>query len=223
MGAVSFTPAVTPETVTVLHLGCGRKKTPEALGLQFVNGSGALEPKHIRMINLDMNPHVEPDILCRLGTDSIDLPDDSVDFVVALHVLEHIGEHQGDMRAWWQFWTELYRVMKPGTRIQFECPYYSSVWAWADPTHVRAISEYTFLYFNQDAYRSNRKQGAMPDYRPPFDFLPALMEKDGQQVSSIETIPDHTNPDVRAQERVSFIRGALIARKPLQPYWEDVL
>lgn len=212
MGAVSFTPAVTPETVTVLHLGCGRKKTPEALGLQFCDASGELDHKSIRMINLDMNPHVEPDILCRLGTDRIDLPDDSVDFVVALHVLEHIGEHQGDMAAWWQFWTELYRVMKPNCRIQFECPYYSSLWAWADPTHVRAISEMTFLYFNQDAYRSNKDHGAMPDYRPPFDFVIP---------TPLEMIPDHTNAAVRQKELVSFIRGSLVARKPLKPYWED--
>lgn len=192
--------------IVVLHLGCDDKKTPEALHLQLFQGGGQIHPP-IRMINLDCNAHVEPDLLCTLGQDPIALPDDSVDFVVALHVLEHIGSHPGDITAWFQFWQEVYRVMKPGATLQFECPYYSSVWAWADPTHVRAISEFTFLYLNQDAYKVG---GAIPDYRPPFDFVPQQIVK----------TPDHTNPDVATMEPISFIRGYLKARKPLTPYWE---
>jgi hypothetical protein len=200
--------APTRNELVVLHLGCQHKKTPESLGLKMFNAQGAELEVPIRMINLDMNPHVEPDLLCVLGKDPIPLVDDSVDFVVALHVLEHIGDHAGDVAAWFMFWEELYRVMKPGASIQFECPYHSSVWAWADPTHVRAISEYTFLYLNQDSYKVG---GAIPDYRPRFDFF----IKD-----QLATIPDHTNPKVAAKEPVSFIRGMLVARKPLQPYWE---
>jgi hypothetical protein len=99
--------------------------------------------------------------------------------------------------------------MKPGAYVRFECPHSSSVWAWADPTHVRAINEYCFLYLNQDAYRS--AGSAIPDYRPSFDF----------ELVACEVIPDHTNPDVRAKEPISFIRGTLRARKPLRPYWAD--
>lgn len=210
MGAF-FAEGTIPATasVTVLHLGCHHKHTPEALGLQLFGRDGQPDPRPIRMINLDMNPHVQPDLLCELGKDRIALPDDSVDLVIALHVLEHIGHGPGDFAAWWQFWGELYRVMKTGARIQFECPYHSSVWAWADPTHVRAVSEFTFLYLNQDAYRHG---GAIPDYRPPFDFV---AERE------LEKIPDHTNAAVRESEAISFIRGHLVARKPLRPYWED--
>lgn len=204
--------ATTP--LVLLHLGCNRKKTPESLGLQFFRreaGSAEMQTFNapVKMINLDMNKDVEPDLLCTLGKDRIDLPDDSVDFVVAMHVLEHIGDHAGDVQAWFFFWSELYRVMKPGATIQFECPYHSSVWAWADPTHVRAISEMTFLYLNQDSYRL---KGAIPDYRPLCDFTVA---------QELQMIPDHTNAEVRAKEAVSFIRGHLQARKPFNPYWED--
>lgn len=200
--------AASQPMVTVLHLGCHWKHTPEDLGLQLRRVDGTPDPRPVWLINLDMDPVVQPDLVCTLGRDRIDLPDDSVDLVIALHVIEHIGASPGDAAAWWQCWGELYRVMRPGARLQFECPYYSSLWAWADPTHVRAISEMTFLYLCQDAYRCG---GAIPDYRPPCDFT----------VEKMETIPDHTNENVRQMERVSFIRGALAARKPFRPYWED--
>lgn len=212
MGAVAFSPgAVAPssDSIVVLHLGCNHKKTPESLGLQIMRMDGTPDDRPVTMINLDMNPAVEPDVLCTLGKEPIALPDNSVDLVIALHVLEHIGDSPGDVQAWWLFWRELYRVMKANAGIQFECPYHSSVWAWADPTHVRAISEMSFLYLNQDAYRSG---GAIPDYRPLCDFVADR---------ELEKIPDHTNAAVRAMEPVSFIRGRLRARKPLRPYWED--
>lgn len=196
--------------IVVLHLGCNHKRTIAALGLEFRDGAGQRVTNPVRLINLDMNARVEPELVCELGKDPIALPDNSVDLVIANHILEHIGR-QGEADAWLGFWAELYRVMKANARVQFECPYYSSLWAWADPTHVRAISEMSFLYLNQDAYRSNRNGGAMPDYRPRCDF----------QAIDLQTIPDHTNADVRAKEAVSFIRGTLVARKPFRPYWED--
>jgi SAM-dependent methyltransferase len=193
-------------TFTLLHLGCGRKKTLEALGMKLAINGEPLDPNCVKMINLDRLPDVEPDVLCELATDRIDLPDDSIDAVLALHVLEHIGV-QGEIKGWFHFWSELYRVMKPGGFVRFECPHSSSVWAWADPTHVRAINEYAFLYLNQDAYRS--PGSAIPDYRPNFDFV----------LAQHENIPDHTNPENR--EPIAFIRGTLVARKPLTPYWLD--
>jgi SAM-dependent methyltransferase len=190
---------------TVLHLGCGRKKTLAAIGLEM-NRNG--QPLDVTLVNLDRLAEVEPDVLCELATDRIDLPDNSVDAVLALHVLEHVGR-QGEIDGWFHCWSELYRVLKPGGHVRFECPHSASVWAWADPTHVRAINEYVFLYLNQDAYRS--KGSAIPDYRPPFDFV----------LTECDVLADHTNDDVRAKEPFSFIRGTLQARKPFRPYWED--
>ena len=197
--------------MTILQLGSGRKKTPESLGFYLFDpatGERYDDTSEVNWINLDMLPQTEPDLICELGVDPIALPDDSVDLVLAMHVLEHIGR-QGEIGPWFYFWQELYRVMKPNGVLTFECPYFSSTWAWADPTHTRAISEMSFLYLNQDAYAAPGT--AMPDYRPAFDFI---------QAEPLSIIPDHTNPDVRAREPVSFIKGRLLARKPLRPYWE---
>jgi SAM-dependent methyltransferase len=190
----------------LLHLGCGRKKTLDAIGMRLSHPDGRPMDREIQVVNLDRLADVEPDVLCELATDRIDLPDDSVDAVLALHVLEHIGR-QGEIEGWFHFWAEIYRVMKPNALLRFECPHSASLWCWADPTHVRAINEYCFLYLNQDSYKVTGS--AIPDYRPPFDFA----------IAEIESIPDHTNADVRAKEPISFIRGTLVARKPLRPYW----
>jgi len=69
--------------------------------------------------------------------------DNSVDEVVCRHYVEHTK----DLMA---FMNELHRVMKPGAKATIIAPYYSSVRAWQDPTHVRAISEMTFMYFNKE-------------------------------------------------------------------------
>jgi SAM-dependent methyltransferase len=199
--------------MTILQLGSGRKKTLASLGFRMTapDGTPYDDLSQVKLLNLDMLPQTEPDVLCELGKDPISLPDDSVDLVIALHVLEHIG-YQGEIGPWFYFWQELYRVLKPNGIVTFECPYYSSLWAWADPTHTRAISEMTFLYLNQDAYSAPHT--AMPDYRPEFDFV---------QAEALSIIPDHTNANVREREAVSFIKGRLVARKPLVRYWEPVL
>lgn len=68
------------------------------------------------------------------------------------HFVEHIpmtlpsGEN-GLIR----FMEEVYRCLLPGGTIRIAAPYYSSIEAWQDPTHVRAISERTFVYFDRKA------------------------------------------------------------------------
>jgi SAM-dependent methyltransferase len=197
------------ERPVVLAVGCGLKQRVEDYGLRL-GGPGAPPTRadEVTLVTLDADPRVRPQIVCELGRDRIALPDDSVDLILAMHVLEHIGR-QGEIEAWFHAWGELYRVAKPDARLEFECPYFSSLWAWADPTHTRAISEMTFLYLDQDAYR--RPGSAIPRYRPPCDWM----------IVGLNLRPDVTNPEVRAREPVSFLHGVLRARKPFAPWWAD--
>lgn len=197
----------TDEKLTVLVLGCGRKQDPAFYGLSRMDGT-PVEASDLNWITLDADPWVQPAIVCTLGVDPIPMPDDSVDLAIAMHVIEHIGT-QGQTQEWFQFWEELYRVLKPGGRLQFECPLATSVWAWADPTHTRGITEYSFLYFMQDSYR--HKHSAIPTYRIKCDFESVVLERR----------PDAMNPDVRKLEEHTMIGGILRAKKPLRPWWED--
>lgn len=63
---------------------------------------------------------------------------------------------------------ECHRILKPGGKMQVIAPYYTSIRCWQDPTHKRAISEATFLYFNKQ-WRETNGLGHYP-ITADFDF-----------------------------------------------------
>ena len=82
--------------------------------------------------------------------------DNSVDEVFASHVLEHIPHGNGSQDPMFQFMDEIYRILKPGGIARFVCPYYTSVRAFQDPTHLRMITEPTFMYFQKEWRKLNK-------------------------------------------------------------------
>lgn len=87
------------------------------------------------------------------------IPDNSADEVTISHYVEHVKDLIG-------FMDEVYRIMKSPwinkdgekvtSKVTVVAPYYSSMRAWQDPTHVRAISEASFLYYNEDWRKANK-------------------------------------------------------------------
>ena len=87
--------------------------------------------------------------------------DNSVDEIEISHFVEHIPHGNGYEDPFFQFFDEIYRILKPAefdpanpnipTKgfVNVVSPYYSSMRAWQDPTHQRAISEASFLYLNK--------------------------------------------------------------------------
>jgi SAM-dependent methyltransferase len=106
-----------------LNLGCGRDVRDD-------------------YINVDQFPHagaVQADIY------KLPFPDDSVDELIAYHLLEHLLFPL-------EFMAEAWRVAKPDARIEVRTPHGASDDAWADPTHVRPIFGDSFGYFGQPYY-----------------------------------------------------------------------
>ena len=89
------------------------------------------------------------------------IADNSVDEIECSHFLEHIPHGDGFHDPFFQFFDEVYRILKPAEFdpnnpnipikgfMNVSSPYYSSMRAWQDPTHQRAISEASFLYLNK--------------------------------------------------------------------------
>lgn len=63
----------------------------------------------------------------------------------------HFVEHVKDLV---KFMEEAWRCLMPGGTIEITAPYYTSVRAWQDPTHVRGITDVTFAYFCKDTAKT---------------------------------------------------------------------
>ncbi len=106
--------------------------------------------------------------------------DNSIDEIECSHFIEHIPHGNGYHDPFFQFFDEVYRILKPAefdpdnpnipTKgfAQIVAPYYSSNRAWWDPTHQRAISEASFLYLNKQ-WRIDNKLDHYP-VGCDFDF-----------------------------------------------------
>lgn len=125
-----------------LDLGCGNNKQLSYIGVDKIK-----TPAVDIVMDLDKYPWV--------------FEDESVDEVNCSHYVEHVENLV-------KFIDEIYRILKVGGKVNILAPYYSSVRAWQDPTHKRAISEYTFLYFNKQW----RDQNKLEHYgiKSDFDF-----------------------------------------------------
>ncbi len=133
-----------------LDVACGQNKTPGFFGV-------------------DIAKEKDVDVVWDLEKFPWPFPDNSVDEIVCNHYIEHTK----DLISFMQ---ELHRIMVPGGQALIRAPYYNSMRAWQDPTHTRAISEATFLYYNQDWLKANKLDHygitADFDYNFGYDFTP---------------------------------------------------
>lgn len=108
-----------------LNLGCGRKKLEG-----YLNCDLSKEVKPDRVINLEKN---------------LPFKDNSVDEIMAEHVLEHVTNFVPLMH-------EIWRICKEDAKIKIKTPFYSSWGQFNDPTHVRFFTPFTFEYFKKGTY-----------------------------------------------------------------------
>ena len=125
-----FSVADAPSYLKKLDLGCGANKKPGFLGV-------------------DISPDVGADFIQDLNVYPYQFEDNSVFEIFTSHFVEHVH----DIKA---FMEECWRMLVPMGMMTIVAPYYSSVRAFQDYTHVRPISEMTFLYFNKEWMEQNK-------------------------------------------------------------------
>ena len=106
-----------------LNLGCGNDKRKD-------------------YVNIDSSKQVKPDKVWNLEKTPSTFKTNSVDEIIANHVLEHINNFIPLMH-------ELHRICKPNAIIRIKTPFYSAWGQFNDPTHVRFFSPFTFSYFKK--------------------------------------------------------------------------
>jgi predicted SAM-dependent methyltransferase len=89
-----------------LNVGCGNKILSKEQG----------------WINIDGNANPGVDLVLDLSNTHLPYPDNSVDYILAENILEHISRHKQE-----EFLSELVRVLKCGGRITLEMPHLQTI------------------------------------------------------------------------------------------------
>jgi SAM-dependent methyltransferase len=174
-----------------LLLGCGsrRKKLIDPNGTGWSN-----------LVTLDINPDHTPDVVWDLTKKPWPFDDNTFEEVHAIEVLEHLGQ-QGDYKAFFSDFSEIWRVLKPDGVFFGSSPSLDSRWLWGDPGHCRAISPESMTYLCQRAYTEQVGKTAITDYRFCYeaDFEPQIFEeKNGTFIYVLQAVkPSRLEPPRR--------------------------
>lgn len=159
----------------VLIIGAGSSKDLRA-PTPLVN----LVPK---ITTLDIEPRHKTDVVWDLNVLPWPFEDNSYDEIHAYEVLEHLGT-QGDAKAFFAHFWEIYRILKPMGYLAGSCPRADSMWAWGDPSHRRVINEGTFTFLDQTQYAQQVGKTAMSDFRSIWkgDFHAEALQRTDDQL-----------------------------------------
>ena len=142
------------------------------------------------LITLDNNELCKPDYICDLDDpdptrgkwrvfsnryiegfskdDSDDsFHENSFDEVHAYEVLEHLGA-QGHVVPFFETFSEIWRVLKPGGYLCATTPSRYSGWLWGDPGHRRAIIQESLTFLVQTEYEKQKGVTSLSDYRSVY-------------------------------------------------------
>lgn len=126
--------AVAPVAQRLLHIGSGKDYRPGWLNVDILESA---QPD----IRVDLSrPQHWPAAFTSPFWGEVQLRAGATDLIYANNVLEHVGDLPALMR-------NCLDLLRPGGRMVIEVPYQSSLGAWQDPTHVRAMNENSWLYY----------------------------------------------------------------------------
>lgn len=118
MGQMHIPAKMDTSKYDIIDLGCGREKHEDALGVDIVETS-------------------EVDLIQDLNKADWALPDSSFSKVYCKDIIEHVDDPLN-------FLEEVYRISKPSAEVYIRTPHFTNNNAWADPTHKRPFSAFTF-------------------------------------------------------------------------------
>jgi ubiquinone/menaquinone biosynthesis C-methylase UbiE len=94
-------------------------------------------------LNVDHDPLTQPDFLADLEDLHLPIEDSSVEYIIAHHVLEHVGA------GFFSLMKELYRISKHDAILEIKVPHHRSEVFFSDPTHVRPITVDSMKLFSK--------------------------------------------------------------------------
>lgn len=127
-----------------------------SIKLDLACGSSKREDGYI---GVDISEDTTADIIWDLNQYPWPFEDNSIDEIYCSNYVEHIPhdiQNGSKLDGLIQFMNECYRILKPDGKMTILAPYYTSMRAYGDPTHVRFICDFTFYYYNKEWRDSNK-------------------------------------------------------------------
>jgi hypothetical protein len=127
------------------------------MGLKINIGCGFR--KFDGFVNLDADPQVNPDHVVDFEKDKLPFDDNSVEYVWAMHILEHMGD------GFFHLMKEIYRVCNHGAGMRIVGPHHRHDDYYMDPTHKRPINHPVIQHFDKSwcdlSKRTNNSSSGM--------------------------------------------------------------
>lgn len=128
------------EQLKVLDLGCGNRKRPGAIGVDFNNRTAA-------------------DVIHDLNSFPYPFDDSSFDEIYLDNTLECLDDVIRVME-------EVYRICKPGGLVKVIVPYFRSPYAFIDPLHKHFFTVSSFSYFDPEHIYCSRYDYSFARFKP---------------------------------------------------------
>ena len=113
-------------------------------------------------LNIDIDPGSNPDYCLNIEQDKLPFEANSIDEVLAHHILEHLGD------GFFHLLQELYRVCKHGAIIDVRVPHPRHDTFLIDPTHKRPIFPHTLDMFSKTRNKRDLDNGGC---ETPLGFI----------------------------------------------------
>jgi SAM-dependent methyltransferase len=123
---------------------------------------GAGSKKYPGYLNIDNDVGSKPDFVVDIEKDKLPFDDNTIDGVIAHHILEHLGD------GFFNCVQELYRVCKHGTIIDVRVPHPRHDTFLIDPTHKRPIYPHTLDMFSMARNKRDMDAGGC---ETPIGFI----------------------------------------------------
>lgn len=174
-------------------------------------GSGST--RYDGFLNCDYDSRYNPEYVFDLETDHWPFEDNSVDEVIAHHVLEHMGE------GFFHTIKELYRVCSHDALIDIRVPHPNHITFLADPTHRRPITVPGLWLFSKKQNEAHKNTPASQlGYYYDVDFevldyteIPEeqyIKMFDGKPVGEVEQyMREHNNIIIETQIKLVVIKN----------------
>lgn len=169
----------------------GRKESLHAIHNNFVNtkekstvtvdlGCGPIPQNKFsanKVIGLDLRSNKNNGVLqVRLGFERLPFDDDSIDYLTAYDLLEHIPRHVElpgkNYNPFIFLMNECYRVLKKGGVFLSMTPVYPFSHVFSDPTHHNIMTKDTLrLYFSNQKFKVATEYGITADFQVCYEKM----------------------------------------------------